>query len=90
MDRPPEPLTPAQYGRLLRIVERRAPDLLPMAAEDVNERWLSEAECEALARVALDEFLDHLGPDDEPDRKGVEADELMGVIEMQRWSYWDR
>jgi len=88
VDRPPEPLTTAQHDRLVRIVERRAPALLPLARDAVNKRWLSDEEVEALAGVALAEFLDHLGPDDEPDREGVEADNLLGVIEMQRRSYW--
>jgi hypothetical protein len=70
------------------MVERRAPDLLRLASDSVNHRWLSDEECEALSRVALDEFLAHLGPDDEPDQAGVEADDLLGVIEMQRRGFW--
>jgi hypothetical protein len=87
MDRPPEPFTRLQYRRLARIVRRRAPDLLP-TAEAVNQRWLSDEECEALSRVALAELLDHLDPDDEPDQEGVDADDLLGVIETQRRGFW--
>lgn len=87
VDRPPQPLTPTQHMRLVGILEQRAPDLLPLAGE-VNRRWLSDEECEALSAVALGEFIDHLGPDDEPDGAGVDADELWGVIEMQRRGYW--
>ncbi|HMJ32315.1 MAG TPA: hypothetical protein VK501_00245 [Baekduia sp.] len=89
MDRPPQPLTLAQRSRLVAIVERRAPALLPLAGE-INRRWLSDEECEALSRLALNEFLDHLGPDDEPDRAGVDADELVGVLEMHRRGYWHK
>lgn len=89
MDRPPQPLTAAQHRRLVGIVERRAPDLVSLANQ-VNSRWLSDAECEALSRVALNEFLAHLGPDDEPDQAGADADELVGVIEMQRRGYWEQ
>jgi hypothetical protein len=89
VDRPPQPLTPTQHRRLVTIVEDRAPELLPLVAE-VNVRWLTDEECEALSHVALNEFIDHLGPDDEPDRAGVEADELVGVIEMQRRRYWQQ
>jgi hypothetical protein len=70
------------------IVERRAPYLLPVATDAVNKHWLSEEECEDLSRVVLAELLHHLGPDDQPDRNGAEADDLLGVIEMQRRSYW--
>ena len=77
-----------QHARLVALVERRAPDLRPIAAHAVNQRWLSDSEAEALSDVALQEFLDHLGPDDEPDQEGVDADDLLGVIEMQRRGYW--
>ena len=62
--------------------------LLGLATDAVNQRWLSDEEAEALSRVALDEFLAHLGPGDEPDREGAEADDLLGMIEMQRRGYW--
>lgn len=88
VDRPRRPLTSRQHLRLIRLVERRASDLRALATDAVNQRWLSDDECKALSRVALDEFLAHLGPDDEPDREGVEADDLLGVIEMQRRSFW--
>ena len=88
MDAPREPLTSAQHRLLIALVEQRAPDLRALATDAVNRRWLSDDECESLARVALDELLAHLGPDDEPDRQGVEADDLVGLIEMQRRSYW--
>lgn len=87
MDRPRQPLTSSQHLRLIKLVEGRAPDLRALATDAVNQRWLSDEECEALSRVALDEFLAHLGPDDEPDREGVEADDLLGIIEMQRRSF---
>lgn len=88
VERPRKPLTPVQHQRLIALVERRAPDLRGLVADAVNQRWLFDDECEALSRVALAEFLAHLGPDDEPDREGVEADELLGVIEMQRRGFW--
>ncbi len=88
MDRPRQPLTSSQHLRLIKLVERRAPDLKALAIDAVNQRWLSDDECGALSRVALDEFVAHLGPDDEPGREGVEADDLLGVIEMQRRSFW--
>lgn len=84
---PPEPLTQTQRDRLVGIVSRRAPALVSVA-EAVNRRWLTDEECEALSDVALGEFLAHLGPNDEPDREGREADDLLGLIEMQRRSYW--
>jgi len=87
LDRPPQPLTRLQSRRLARIVRRRAPDLVP-TAEAVNQRWLSDEECEALSRVTRAEFLDHLGPNDQPDQEGVDADDLLGVIEMQRRGFW--
>ena len=88
MDRSQQPLTSVQHRWLIALVQRRAPDLRALATDAVNQRWLSDDECEALSRVALDEFLAHLGPDDEPDREGVKADDLLGVIEMQRRSFW--
>jgi hypothetical protein len=88
MDRPSEPLTPTEHRRVIEIVGREAPDLLPLARDAVNTRWLTDDECEALASVVLRVFLAHIGPDDEPDQQGVEADDLLGRIQMQRTSYW--
>ena len=88
VDRPHEPLTPKELRRLVAIVEREAPNLLPVARDAINERWLTDEECEALVSVVLGVFLAHLGSDDEPDREGAEADDLLGRIEMQRASYW--
>ena len=72
----------------MEIIGREAPDLLPLAREAVNARWLTDEECEALTSVLLGAFLARLHPDDEPDRQGAEADDLLGRIEMQRASYW--
>jgi hypothetical protein len=88
VERPPEPLTPSERRRLVEIVGREKPALAPLAEEAVNARWLTDEECEALVSVLLGVFTRHLGPDDEPDREGVEADSLLGRIEMQRRGYW--
>ena len=74
----------------MEIIGREAPDLLPLARDAMNARWLTDEECEALTSIVLDASLAHRGPDDEPDRQGDEADHLLGRIEMQRESYWRR
>jgi hypothetical protein len=81
---------PAEHRRLVEIMGREAPDLLPLARDAVNATWLTDEECEALSSVVLRIFLAHLDPDDEPDREGAEADDLLGRIEMQRPGYWRR
>lgn len=86
----PEPLTPHEHRRLVGIIERVAPKLLPLARDGVNARWLANEECEALVSALLGVFLDSLDRDDEPTREGVEADGLLGRIEMQREGYWTR
>lgn len=90
MDSPPEPLTPHEHERLVAIVEREAPELLAIARDAVNARWLTDDEAGALNRVLLDVFLRSLDQEDEPSREGVEADSLLGRVEMQRRGYWDR
>jgi hypothetical protein len=90
MEPPPEPLTPREHQRLVAIIDREAPELLAMAQNAVNGRWLTNGEAEALNRVLLDVFLRSLDQDDEPSREGVEADDLLGRVEMQRRGYWDR
>jgi hypothetical protein len=75
---------------LVDIIGQEKPELLPLARDAVNARWLDDAECEALTNALLKVFLAHLGPDDEPDRYGATADELTALIEMQRPSYWDK
>lgn len=72
------------------IIERVAPELLPLARDAVNARWLTTEECEALVSALLDVFLDSLDRHDEPTREGAEADDLIGRIEMQREDYWAR
>lgn len=62
---------------------------MPLATDAVNRRWLTDAETAALSKVALDEFLGHLSPGGEPDREGVAADDLMGLLEKQRRAFWD-
>ena len=71
-------------------MEEAAPELTPLARDAVNARWLSTAECEALTSVLLQVLLDSLDDRDEPSREGVEADTLLGRVEMQRRDYWDR
>jgi hypothetical protein len=88
MDSLPEPLTPKEHRRLSEIIGREAPELLPLARDAVNARWLSTDECEALTNVLLRVFLDSLDRDDEPSREGAKADDLLGRIEMQRQDYW--
>ena len=88
MESLPEPLTPKEHRRLIEIVRREAPDLLPLAREAVNARWLSTDECKALTDVLLGVFLDSRDRDQSPTREGVEADDLLGRIEMQRQDYW--
>jgi hypothetical protein len=83
------PLTRAEHETLIDIIGREKPELLPLARDAVNTRWLDDAECEALTSTLLNVFLAHLRPDDEPDRYGATADELTGLIEMQRPSYWN-
>ena len=88
MEALPEPLTPRERQRLVTIIQREAPNLLAIARDAVNARWLTDDEVEALNRVLLDVFLRSLDHDDEPNREGVEADNLLGRIEMQRRGYW--
>jgi hypothetical protein len=90
VERPPQPLTTAEHRRLIEIVARAAPDLEPIArvAGNATWRWLTDEECDALAGVLLGVFLDHLDGDSEPDPYGVDADNLIGRIEMQRAKYW--
>jgi hypothetical protein len=59
-----------------------------LARDAVNKRWLTDEECESLTSVVLGVFTDHLGPDDEPDQQGAEADDLLGRIAMQGARYW--
>ena len=90
MDSLPEPLTPTEHRRLAEIVELASPDLLPLARDAVNARWLTDEECEALSSVLLGVFVADLGPNDEPDREGAEADDLLGRLQQQRAGYWNR
>lgn len=90
MESPPEPLTPREHRRLTEIIGRESPDLLPLARDAVNSRWLTDDECQALVDVLLNVFLDSLDRDDEPSREGAEADDLLGRTEMQRQDYWRR
>ena len=64
--------------------------MLAVAREAANVRWLSDDEAQALIRVLLDVFLRSLDHDDEPSRKGAEADGLLGRVEQQRRGYWRR
>ena len=72
------------------IINRTAPELLPLARDAVNARWLTTEECEALVSALLNVFLDPVDRDDEPTPEGAEADDLLGRIEMQREAYWNR
>jgi hypothetical protein len=63
---------------------------LPLARHAINARWLDDDECEALTSALLNVFTTHLGPDDEPDAYGAKADDLIGLIEMQRRGYWQQ
>lgn len=85
---PPEPLTRRQHQALTDILGRDVPELLPLAEEAINQRWLEDEEVERLTSALLKIFLAHLGPDDEPDAYGARADELVGLVEMQRRAYW--
>ena len=85
---PPDPLTTSEHRCLVEIIRREAPDLVPLAQDAVNARWLEDNECQALSQVLLRVFINHLGSHDEPDRQGVEADGLIGRVEMQRRGYW--
>ena len=86
----PEPLTPKEHQRLVSVIDRAAPELLPLARDAVNKRWLTNEECEALVSALFGVFLDSLDQDDEPRREGTEADDLLGRVEMQREEYWSR
>lgn len=86
--RPPEPLTAEAHARLVAIIEETAPELLPLARDAVNTRWLTIDECEALTGALLGVFLDSLNGDDEPTREGADADDLLGRVQMQREDYW--
>jgi hypothetical protein len=90
MSGPAEPLSPRQHRRLIEIVDRQARALGGLAREAVNGRWLTDDECQQLSKVLLDVFLDHLDLEDEPDREGVEADELLSRVAMQTESYWSQ
>lgn len=90
METPVQPLTPREHERLVGIIEREAPELLDIARDAVNIRWLTDDEAGALNRVLLDVFLRSLDQDDEPSRERVEADGLLGSVEMQRRGYWER
>ena len=87
MESLPAPLTSREHQRLVAVIEREAPELLAIARDAVNTRWLADDEAEALNRVLLDAFLAS-GHDGEPSREGAEADDLAGRVEMQRRSYW--
>jgi hypothetical protein len=84
------PLTRAEHETLIEIIAREAPDRLPLARHAVNARWLDDDECETLTSALLDVFTSHLGPDDEPDAYAAKADDLIGLIEMQRPGYWQQ
>ena len=86
----PEPLTPKEHRRLIEIIGRAAPELLPVARDAVNARWLTDEEGASLTNVLLDVFLRSLDRDDEPSREGAKADDLLGRIEMQRQDHWRR
>jgi hypothetical protein len=86
----PRPLAQVEHERLVDIIGCANPELLPLARDDVNARWLEDAECEALTNALMSVFLAHSGPNDEPDRYGATGDELIGLIEMQRPGYWDQ
>jgi hypothetical protein len=83
------PLTRTEHKTLVEIIARDAPDLLPLARDAVNVRWLDDDECERLTNALLDVFRSHLRPNDEPDMYGATADDLIGLVEMQRRGYWD-
>jgi hypothetical protein len=88
MDAPPDPLTPKEHHRLIEIVDRVAPDLVPLARDVVNMRWLTEDECKALTAPLDEVLMDFLGRDDETSREGDEVDDVLGRLEMQRRDYW--
>jgi hypothetical protein len=84
------PLTRAEHDTLVEIIAREAPDHLALAQHAVNARWLDDDECETLTGALLNVFTAHLGPDDEPDTYGAKADDLIGLIQMQRPGYWQQ
>lgn len=83
----PEPLSPKEQRRLIEVVEREAPNLVSVARDAVNVRWLSDDEVVALKGVLLDVFLRSLDRHDEPDAEGAEADRLSGRVELQGRAY---
>ena len=88
MDAPPDPLTTKEHRRLIEIISRVAPNLVPLARDEVNTRWLTEDECEALTAALENVFLESLDRDNETTGEGAEADDLLGRLEMQRRGYW--
>jgi len=62
VDRPPEPLTPIEHRLLVDIVGRESPELLPLARDAVNMRWLTDEECESLKSVVLGALSTTLAP----------------------------
>lgn len=88
MDRLTEPLTTKEHRRLVEIIGRAAPDLVSLARDAVNTRWLTDDEVESLVSALLDVFLDSRDQDDEAWREGVDADDLLGRIAKQRLSFW--
>jgi hypothetical protein len=73
-------------------METHAPHLVGVACDlghhGSDPRWLTDEQCADLVQAALNGFLSDLDADDEPGRAGVEADDLLGRIEMQRRGYW--
>jgi hypothetical protein len=59
-------------------------------AGDASGVALDDDECEALTSALLNVFTARLGPDDEPDTYGAKADDVIGLIEMQRRGYWQQ
>jgi hypothetical protein len=78
----------SQHQRLVEIVRRHRPELLTLARDEVNTRWLTDDEAHSLSDVLLAVFLDHLGDADEPDAEAAAADDLVGLVEMQREAFF--
>jgi len=80
-------LSSAQHESLVEIIGSEQADLVALARA-VNSRWLSDDEVRELNAVLFAVFMEHLGPDSEPDATGRAADDLVGLIEMQRESFF--
>jgi hypothetical protein len=69
-------------------MDREAPQHESLARYGVNARLLTDDEANALSQVVRHVFERSLDENGEPDEHGKQADEILGLIDMQRQAYW--